>query len=96
MSIQAEGFKFDVESLFIVVPAVIALAGIVVSWWREQLGGSLLILVSIAFGVLPSMGAGWSILRALQGWLMLGLPFLVAGVLFLISWWLSRRTGSIV
>ena len=93
-SIQAEGFKFDVESLFVVVPAVIALAGCIVSWWRERLGGSLLILVSIAFGVLPSIGAGWSILRALQGWLMLGLPFLIAGILFLISSWLSRKSDS--
>jgi hypothetical protein len=93
-SIQAEGFKFDVESLFVVVPAVIALAACIVSWWRERLGGSLLILVSIAFGVLPSIGAGWSLLRALQGWLMLGLPFLIAGILFLISSWLSRKSDS--
>ena len=96
MSIQAEGLKFDVESLLIVVPAVIALAGYIVSWWREQVGGSLLILVSIAFGILPSINAqpSWSVLQALQGWLMLGLPFLITGVLFLISSWLSRKTGS--
>ena len=98
MSTQAEGLKFDVESLFIVVPAVIALAGYIVSWWREQVGGSLLILVSIAFGILPSISAqpSWSVLQALQGWLMLGSPFLITGVLFLISSWLSRKTGSLV
>lgn len=96
MSIQAEGLKFNVESLFIVVPAVIALAGYIVSWWREQVGGSLLILVSITFGILPSISAqpSWSVLQALQGWLMLGSPFLITGVLFLISSWLSRKTGS--
>ena len=97
-SIQAEGFKFDAESLFVVVPAVIALAGYIVSWWRELVGGSLLILVSIAFGIFPSVSAqqhqvpGWSVLQALQGWLMLGSPFFIAGVLFLLSWWLSRKT----
>ena len=96
MSIQAEGLKFDVESLFIVVPTVIALAGYIVSWWREQVGGSLLILVSIAFGILPSINAqpSWSVLQTLQGWLMLGSPFLITGVLFPISSWLSRKTGS--
>jgi hypothetical protein len=97
-SIQAEGFKFDAESLFVVVPAVIALAGYIVSWWRERVGGSLLILVSIAFGILPSVGAQqhqvpWSMLQALQGWLILGSPFLVAGVLFLLSWWLTRKAS---
>ena len=93
MSIQAEGFKFDVGSLFLIVP-VIALAGYIVSWWREQLGGSLLILASIAFGIFPSMRAGWSMRELLQGWLMPGSLFCIAGVLFLISWWLSRKTGS--
>ena len=96
MSIQAEGLKFDVEGLFIVVPALVALAGYIVSWWRERAGGLLLILVSITFGVLPSISAQppWSVLEALQGWLMLGSPFLIIGVLFLISSWLSRKTGS--
>jgi len=94
-SIQAEGFEFDVESLLVIVPLVIALAGYIISWWREQVGGLLLILVSIAFGILPSISAqpAWSMLEALQGWLILGLPFLVVGVLFLTSSWLSKKTA---
>ncbi len=93
-SIQAEGFEFEVESLLVVVPLLIALAGYIISWWRERVGGSLLILVSIVFGILPPIAAqpSWSTSEALQGWLILGLPFLVAGVLFLISSWLSRKT----
>jgi hypothetical protein len=35
---------------FLEVPAVIALAGYIVSWWREWLAGTLLIVTS--FGVL--------------------------------------------
>ena len=96
-SIQAEGFKFDPDSLFVIVPTVIALAAYIVSWWQEGVGGSLLILVSIAIGILPSVSArppwSMSLLQALRGWLILGLPFLITGVLFLISSRLSRSTS---
>jgi len=98
MSIQTKGFKFEAESLFIVIPTVIALSGCIVSWWRERVGGSLLILASIAFGIFPSVSAQqhqvpWSVGQALVHWLMIGSEFLVAGVLFLISSWLSRRAS---
>ena len=97
MSIQEEGFKFYAESLFIVVPTAIAVSGCIVSWWRERVGGSLLILASIAFGIFPSVSAEqhqvpWSMLDALLNWLMLGSEFLIVGILFLMSSWLSQKT----
>jgi hypothetical protein len=98
-TIQEEGFEFDAESLFIVLPIVMALAGYILSWWHKIIGGSLLILVSIVFGVLVSVAARqnqgpMSDFHALEGWLILGLPFLVIGVLFLISAYLDRRAAS--
>ena len=68
------------------------------AWWREWVDGSPLILGPIALCILRSVGAqqmpGWSILRALQGWLILGFPFLIGSILFLISSWLSRKSDS--
>jgi hypothetical protein len=95
-SVQDKNFKFDVESLYIIIPTIIALTAYILSWWHKTLGGFLLILVSITFGVLPSISAwqhqaSWSVLHALQGWLILGLPFLIVGILFLISAYIYRK-----
>jgi ABC-type Fe3+ transport system permease subunit len=97
-SIQ-QGYEFDAESLFIILPIVLALAGYILSWWHKVIGGSLLILVSIIFGILVAWGAQrhqgpTSDYHALAGWLILGLPFLVVGGLFLISAYLDRKTSS--
>ena len=98
-TIQEEGFKFDVESLYIILPIVIAVAGYILSWWHKVIGGSLLILVSIIFGILIPMAARQhqvtaSDFRPLMGWLVLGLPLLIIGGLFLISAYLDRKTSS--
>lgn len=98
-SIQDEGFKFDAESLYIILPVLVAITAYILSWWYKTIGGSLLIAVSIIFGVLPSISARqhqteWSISQALLGWLILGLPFLITGILFLISAYLDRKTTS--
>jgi hypothetical protein len=98
-TIQEEGFKFDVESLYIILPIVIALAGYILGWWHKIIGGSLLILVSIIFGILIPLaarqhqGSAYDY-RSLEGWLIIGLPFLVIGALLLISAYLDRKTSS--
>jgi hypothetical protein len=98
-SIQDEGFEFDVESLYIILPTIIALTGYILGWWHKITGGSLLVLVSIIFGILISVSAwqhqtNWSSVRALVAWSIIGLPFLVTGALFLISAYLDRKTSS--
>lgn len=98
-SIQDEGFKFDIESLNIIIPTAIALIAYILAWWHKIIGGSLLIFVSIVLGILPSISArqhqsSWSLSNALQGWLILGFPFLIVGVLFLISAYLDRKTTA--
>lgn len=62
----------------------IALAGGIVSWRRERLASILLIAAAIGVGILIEVPA--------QVRLMFGLPYLIAGVLLLTSWWLSRKT----
>jgi hypothetical protein len=91
-----EGFKFSVDTLFIVVPFVIALSGCIASWWRERVAGTLLIFASIAYGILLYLSALqhdflWSVLALFLSWLMFGSVFLIAGILFFVSRWLSRK-----
>ncbi len=98
MSIQEEGFKFDIEGLEIVIPVLAALTVYILSWWHKTIGGSLLVFISIMVGVLASIAAwknqtDFTLLQAFRGWLILGSPFLVIGVLFLISAYLDRKTA---
>ena len=94
-----QGYEFDAESLFIILPIVAAMVGYIMSWRHKIIGGSLLILVSITFGILVSVVAQnhlgpTSDFRALAGWLILGLPFLIVGALFLLTAYLDRKTSS--
>ena len=67
---------------------LIALAGCIVSWWRERLAGVLLISVALGLGIHIGVCAGHNHLLA---WSMVGLPYMVAGVLLLVSRRVSRR-----
>ena len=79
----------DVESSTMVLLVVVALAGCIVSWWRYAIAGMLLVLTSIGFGVHIGFFAGHS--HALA-WSMVGLPYLIAGVLLLLSFRFSIKT----
>ena len=68
----------------------LALAGSIASWWRERLASILLVLVSVGLGIHIGVYAGRNHFLV---WLMVGLPYLVAGVLFLISGRLSTKTA---
>ncbi len=85
-AMQQGGF---IEDVLTAMPVVVAVAGCIVSWWRQRLAGTLLVLASFA---LSSLGSRYYGFRGLVS----GFPYLVAGVLFLLSWWLSRKTGSSV
>jgi len=97
---EIEGFKVIVlylQSFLMGSSAIIALVGCIISWWRVLPAGILLILAGVALPVIvrlpasfrtPSTAAETPIFMALFA----GSPFFVAGVLFLLSWWLSRKT----
>ena len=80
----------DPESTFVLVLVAIGLAGCILSWWREWLAGVLLVLVSFPLGVTFGVSEMSS---AIFIWTAVSLPllFLVAGVLFISSWWLSGK-----
>jgi len=86
----AEGLEpFTIEGILLVVLAGIALAGAIVSWWRERLAGILLVLAAVGLGIHIGIVAGRNHFLV---WLMVGLPYLVAGALLFTSWRLSRET----
>jgi hypothetical protein len=107
-SVLTEGFgpinsALTWGGLLIVLSMVTALAGCIISWWRLRLAGILLVLTFfelITAGVLAGGPVDLpqrfspSVILTNMGWpSIMGSPFLVAGVLFLLSWWLSRKTA---
>jgi len=76
------------EGVVLGVPGLIALAACVVSWWRERLAAILLLGAAVGLGIHIGVCAGHNHLLA---WSMLGLPYLLAGVLLLSSWRLSNQ-----
>jgi len=78
--------ELGVGDILVLVSLGIALVGCIVSWWREWLAGILLVLTSFALSSGLALPWTWF-------WWWLGLLFLIAGVLFLLSWWLTRKAS---
>ena len=101
---EIEGYKAIVvylQDIFMCSSAIVVVVGYIVSWWRMLPAGILLVLAGLAVGAnffLPaSFRTPWSqgdpVGAVVVGFVLVGLPFLIAGVLFLSSWWLSRKTS---
>jgi len=84
----AEDDPFTTEGMLLVLIVGIALAGGILSWWREWLAGILLVVAALAIGAHIAAFAGRNHILV---WLALGLPYLVAGGLFLKCWRDSRE-----
>jgi len=78
-----------VEAVIVGVITGIALAGCIVSWGKQRAAGILLIVSAFltATNIPPLQPL---IPHNVRVWLIVGLPYLVAGTLFLNSWRLSR------
>ena len=78
------------EGYFIVSAVAILSAGVILAWFREKSGGILLMVASLAFMVFSYLVAGHNKIFAA---LVSGFPFLVAGILFLISWKILSKSA---
>lgn len=73
----------------------LTLGGLIISWWKVRLAG---ILLTLSF----ASPLGLLIYSAMKNLkydfsdLFFGLPSLIAGGLFLLSWWLSKKARSSV
>jgi len=61
--------------------------GVLIAWWREGIGGTVLVICAVAHSTFAYIVAGHN-----KGFAMLisGGPFSLIGILFLASWWRSR------
>ena len=81
-----------VEGILLGILVAIALAGGIISWWRQRLGGILLVLASIGLGIHIGIIAQRNHFLV---WLVLGFPYLIAGGLLLYAWWLERKAAEL-
>ncbi|MFC1956976.1 hypothetical protein ACFLVY_01590 [Chloroflexota bacterium] len=71
------------------VIGLVALVGLILSWRNERLAAIMLVAVAAALGAHIAVYAGRTHTLA---WAMLGLPYLVSGLLFLKAWRISRES----
>jgi hypothetical protein len=74
-----------------IIITLVALAGFIISWWRILLAGILIVIVSIGLGISWGLFLEPGEYRYLVYIAVFDLPLFIAGLLFLTSWWLSKR-----
>lgn len=77
---------FEIAGLILGLLQLLALAGAILAWWRERIASLILCLASLGLGIHIAIYAGRNHFIT---WLMLGSPYLIAGSLLFISWWLT-------
>jgi len=70
---------------------ITSVLGVLIAWWREGIGGTMLVICAVAHSTFAYIVAGHNKGLAV---LISGGPFLLIGILFLASQWRSRRTTS--
>jgi hypothetical protein len=88
LSGAGEGYNLSGILLHATVPGLVFLAAAVIAWRWEAIGGVLLLLAGLG-----TLIVFWYA-RTPQGFLLLTLPPLVAGLLFLVSWLRARPPGT--
>jgi len=77
------GMEFDYEHIKMTVYFALIAVGTILGWWRDIFGGVILTLVGIVFSLTVLIE-----MESHDYWIILifGMPFLVCGALFLLSW----------
>ena len=87
----SQGFvTTSIEGGLLVMIGLVALAGCVIIWWRDLPASILLVVTSAGLGVHIGIFAGRNHFMV---WSILGLPYLVAGVLLINAWRLLKHKG---
>jgi hypothetical protein len=96
-SLRSEGFSgVSLEVLYVLVPVLFALAAFILSWWREFIGGILMVAAYLLLSFSPSIHSlSYGEKPEFYIFMFLfALPFLVCGVLFIIAARLSQRASN--
>lgn len=72
---------FTIEGAMVVFFAIILLVGVLISWFKEEIGGIILIILGIAFAIFIYITAGTNKILAS---ILISLPFWLSGILFYI------------
>jgi hypothetical protein len=83
VSLIFEPLSRDPESLIMAFLIMFSIVGVVTAWFRELYGGVLLLVVGLMYCVFAIIVAGHNKAFAV---LISGVPFIIAGLLFLASW----------
>ncbi len=84
----AQGFgTASIDGGLLALIGIVALAGCIMSWRRDLPAGILLVITSAGLGMHIGIFAGRNHFLV---WSMLGLPYLISGVLLLYAWRVSR------
>ena len=76
------------ESTILAVLFVTSALSVLIAWWKEGLGGWLVTTCGLAGFTFGVVAAGRN--KLIAG-LITGGPLVVAGFLFIVSWWLRRK-----
>ncbi len=87
MSLSATKCEVGVGT-YIVLPFIV-LAGLFLSWWKDRIVGVLLIFISL--GIMAMVDY---ISYSFNNWLVIGLPYLFSGTLFIAAWILTRTPSK--
>jgi len=66
-------------------------AGVIIAWWKEKIDGIIIVAAAASLCTFSYIEAGHNKILAM---LFSGFPFLISGILFLISWWRSKKVYS--
>lgn len=69
----------------------LAILGYMIAWFWEGVGGAMMVAAGVGLAVV--LGDQQPFLPA-STYLFTGGPFLIAGTLFLVCWWMERRQGN--
>jgi hypothetical protein len=75
------------ELALLVVLVAASVLSVAIAWRREGIGGLIMFLWGIVFTTFAAIDSGS---YKASSMLMSGVPFLIAGLLFLASWWSHR------
>ncbi len=80
-----------IEGLILGILVFISSVGVTIAWWCEGIGGLIVVIGGIVLSIFAYITAGHNKVLAMAS---SGIPFLIAGILFLIYWRRTRKLKS--